>query len=101
MEKLDQMIESIEKSMQQAAGGSAPGNSNDSNSPADESVVKGATAPGNVDKKVVKEDGGWGSLPPREREAAKSELNDHYPSHYSRLIDAFSIRGAKSRPAND
>ena len=93
--KLDKMIEELEKQQQQqqqqaAAGGA--GNQNQSSNPLNDSIVKGSTAPGEVDDKGKMRGGDWGNLPPREREAAKNELEKAFPSNYNRLINEYFLK---------
>lgn len=100
--RLDEMIKKIEQQMSQSnSGGSGSnGGRNRSNNPLGESVVKGETAPGEVDPKNVRREGGWGDLPPREREAAKNEIEKAFPSNYGRLINEYFLKRARvARPA--
>ena len=89
---LDYMIEKLE---QQGGGGSCPcsgkqpGRSNKSNSPAKESQVKGATAPGDVDTRRIAQNAGWGGLPEKEQAAAKQAVDDTFPPHYKKVMDAY------------
>lgn len=102
--KLDEMIKKIEQQMSKSSGGggSAGGNSNRSSNPAGESVVKGSTAPGNVDEKDVRQRGDWGDLPPREREQAKNEIEKAFPANYSRLINEYFLKRTRTdQPAGE
>ena len=98
--ELDEIIKKIEQ--QQGGGGDGGGNSNESNNGADDSRVKGAEAPGDVDKKKFSKDGNWGNLPNKDQAKAKSDLNRNFPSHYGRAIDQYfrkqSERAAKNKP---
>jgi hypothetical protein len=102
--ELDEIIKKIEQ--QQGGGGGGGdgegGNSNESSNPANDSSVKGAEAPGNVDKKKFNKDGQWGNLPEKDQARAKSDLNRNFPTHYQRAIDQYfrkqSERAAKSKP---
>lgn len=89
--ELDEIIKKIEQ--QQGGGGGGGdgqgGNSNESNSPANDSSVKGAEAPGEVDKKKFAKDGQWGNLPAKDQAKAKSDLNRNFPSHYQHAIDQY------------
>ena len=94
--KLEKMIEELEKQQQQqqqkqAAAGNA-GNQNQSSNPLNDSIVKGSTAPGEVDDKGKMRGGDWGNLPAREREAARIELEKAFPSNYSRLINEYFLK---------
>lgn len=102
--ELDEIIKKIEQ--QQGGGGGGGdgegGNNNQSSNPANDSSVKGAEAPGNVDKKKFSKDGQWGNLPDKDQAKAKSDLNRNFPSHYGRAIDQYfrkqSERAAKRTP---
>lgn len=103
--ELDEIIKKIEQQQGGGGGGGGDGqggNSNDANSPANDSNVKGAEAPGEVDKKKFSKDGLWGNLPDKEQAKAKSDLNRNFPSHYGRAIDQYfrkqSERAAKNKP---
>ena len=78
------------------------GNNNESSNPANDSSIKGAEAPGDVDKKKFSKDGNWGNLPTKEQIKVKSDLNRNFPSHYGRAIDQYfrkqSERAAKNKP---
>lgn len=93
--KLEEMIKKLEEQQQQqqqASAGGSSGNRNQSSNPLDDSIVKGQTAPGEVDPKDVRDGGNWGDLPPREREAAKNEIEKAFPSNYSRLINEYFLK---------
>ncbi|MBC8113935.1 MAG: hypothetical protein H7062_06135 [Candidatus Saccharimonas sp.] len=102
--ELDEIIKKTEA--QQGGGGGAGdgqgGNSNESSNPANDSSIKGAEAPGDVDKKKFSKDGNWGNLPGKDQAKAKSDLNRNFPSHYGRAIDQYfrkqSERAAKNKP---
>lgn len=102
--ELDEIIKKIEQ--QQGGGGGGGdgqgGNNNESSNPANDSSIKGAEAPGDVDKKKFSKDGNWGNLPTKEQTKAKSDLNRNFPSHYGRAIDQYfrkqSERAAKNKP---
>ncbi len=88
--KLDKMIEDLEKKQQQAqqaasASGQAGDSSNPSN-PMQDSAPGGVRGPGNVDAKEIAAKGGWGDLPPKERQQALQQLGEDFPSHYRDVI---------------
>ncbi|MDQ3329168.1 MAG: hypothetical protein M3552_00720 [Planctomycetota bacterium] len=103
-EKLDALIEEIEQQMNQSSSSSGGGNAGKSqpNNPLGESVVKGSTAPGNVDPKDVRREGDWGDLPRREREQAKNEMEKAFPSNYGRLINEYFLKRTRGdRPSDE
>jgi hypothetical protein len=93
---LDELIKKIEE--QNGGGGGAGGQTNRSNSGANDSVIKGATAPGKVDPKKFKNEAEWGDLPPRARAKAKDQIARKFPAHYGDVIDEYT-RKAANRPA--
>lgn len=102
--KLDEMIKKIEQQMSQSSSsnGGGSGNQNQSSNPLGDSIVKGSTAPGDVDEKGVRRGGGWGDLPPREREQAKNEIEKAFPSNYGRLINEYFLKRTQTdRAASD
>jgi len=94
---LDELIKKIED--QQGGGGGAAGQSNRSSSPAQDSVIKGSTAPGKVDPKKFKNQGEWGDLPPKARAKAKDLIARQFPAHYRDAIDEYTKKAA-NRPAS-
>jgi len=96
IESLDELIAKLE---QQAGGGGGSGSgqsqSNQSNSPAQDSSVKGTTAPGDVDEKNLGNKDGWGKLPPKDQAKAKQILGTLFPPHYQRAIEAYNKKAAQ------
>ena len=95
---LDEIIKKIE---QQQGGGSGNGlgqnNRNQSSSPANESRIKGNTAPGNVDPKKFRNKNGWGSLPPKAQARAKNIMDRNFPAHYRQAVEQYFKKLAKRR----
>ena len=57
--------------------------------------MKGSTAPGNVDEKSFKNQGGWGNLDPKEQAKAKNRINEIYPPHYQKQNEEYFKKLAK------
>lgn len=95
----DEIIKKIEDQQGGGGGGGAGGQSNKSTAPANDSRIKGSTAPGKVDPKKFDKEGGWGDLPPRARAKAKDLIAREFPAHYRAAIEEFTRKGAK-RAAN-
>jgi hypothetical protein len=96
---LDELIKKLEA--QQGGGGGGGGqasNSNESSSPADDSVIKGSTAPGETDDKKFSKEGKWGDLPAKQQAAAKNLINRNFPSHYGDAIEKY-FKKLSGRPA--
>ena len=77
--------------------GNGPSRNNQSNSPAKDSTIKGAPAPGNADSKRLANKGGWGALPPKEQAAAKQHADENYPPHYNKIIEEYNKRMAERK----
>jgi tetratricopeptide (TPR) repeat protein len=87
---LDELIKKLEA--QQGGGGGGSGsssNSNESSNPADDSSVKGSTAPGETDKKKFSKEGQWGDMPDKQQAEAKNLINRNFPSHYRQAIETY------------
>jgi hypothetical protein len=95
---LDSIIEKIEQSSGSGGGSGAGGNTNQPGGGSQESVVKGTTAPGEVDKKDLKKQSGWGALPEAEVTKAKNLLKRDFPENYRRAIEAYFRKSAGRRP---
>jgi hypothetical protein len=87
---LDELIKKLEAQGGGGGGGSGQNNSNQSGSPANDSSVKGTTAPGLTDPKKLSKEGAWGNLPEAEQAKAKNEIYKNFPSNYRHAIDAYS-----------
>ncbi|MCA8983723.1 MAG: hypothetical protein KDA76_08175 [Planctomycetaceae bacterium] len=98
-EIIDTLDELIAKLEQQAGGGggggSSQGQGNQPSSPAQDSRVKGSTAPGEVENKELGRKDGWGDLPPKEKAQAKQILGTMFPPHYQRAIEAYNKKNAQ------
>src|SRR5262245_2067533 len=97
---LDELIKKIEEQQGGGGGGGAGGNSNRSSSPAQDSQVKGATAPGKIDPRKFKNEKEWGDLRPRARAKARYELTRKFPAQYKDVIEEFT-KNAACRPAGN
>jgi hypothetical protein len=91
IESLDEIIKKKQAQLnqQQSQSQQRENNSNQSNNPAQDSMLKGATAPGNVDKKNLKKRGTWGGLPAKQATEAESRLNREFPSNYRRAVEEY------------
>ncbi len=99
VEALDEIIKKAEQQQQNAGGGGGQGgNQNQSGGAAGDSSVKGATAPGEVDKKDIGNKAGWGSLAPKKAAEAKNVINRNFPSHYREAIEQY-FKKLANRPA--
>ena len=96
IEKLDKLIEDLEKQQQQqqskskaSASGQAP------TGPIQASQVAGGGATGDADRKRQIDGGDWGDLPPAQRAAAMAEMAKDLPPHYRAVIEEYFRRLAE------
>jgi hypothetical protein len=100
VESLNEIIKQKEQQANpQAQPGQGDNNSNRSTGPADDSGIKGATAPGNVDKKNLKKQGAWGNLQDKEIKRAKDAINRDFPSNYREAVEQY-FKKLANRPAS-
>lgn len=96
---LDELIKKLEAQGGGGGGGGGQGgNSNESSNPAQDSSVKGATAPGETDKRKFSKEGNWGDLPEKKQTEAKNLINRNYPAHYRQAIETY-FKKLSGRPA--
>jgi hypothetical protein len=87
IKSLDQMIKKLEEEMQkQMSSTLQPG------SPAQDSRIMGGKGPGEVDRKNIGSESGWGNLPPKQREEAMQQIGRDFPSHYRDAIEQYFRR---------
>lgn len=93
---LDELIEKIEQS-QGGGGGGGAGGGNQPSGPAGDSNVGGQTGPGEVDRKDVGNQNGWGALPPKEEAKAKQDIARKFPPQYIEAINKYNRKLANRR----
>ena len=89
---LDKLIEEMEKQQQQAAAAAAAAGGRGSmrpTQPAPDSVPMGGKGPGEVAKKPIGNESGWGDLPPHERQEALQQIGKDFPAHYRDMIEQY------------
>ena len=98
IEKLDKLIEEMEKKQQQQKQQQAAMRSGQApNGPIKTSQIAGGGASGEVKKKRLDEGGQWGDLPPAERAAALAEMSKDMPPHYRAVIEEYFRRLADQK----
>ena len=90
IESLDKLIKKLEDEQQQCRT-AAPTASNPAVPPSD-SRIMGGKGPGEVTKKNIGSESGWGDLPPKEREEAMQQIGRDFPSHYRDAIEQYFRR---------
>lgn len=92
IESLDKLIaKAEEKQKQQQSGGSGAGG-NQSNAPASDSQLLGGRGRGDVVKRDIGSQDGWGNLPPKQREEALQQIGRDFPPHYRDVIEQYFRR---------
>ena len=91
IESLDKLIKKIEDQQQQQQSNSSGGSLRPT-SPAQDSALMGGKGPGDVTKKNIGSESGWGDLPPKEREEALQQIGREFPSHYRDVIEQYFKR---------
>jgi hypothetical protein len=84
---LDKLIRQAEERQRKqaaaAAGGMQPGR------PAQDSRIMLGKGPGEVDKKKIGNQSGWGDIPPKQREEALQQIGREFPPHYRDLVEQY------------
>lgn len=94
--RLDELIKKLE-AQQQAAQQSQQGGKGGDGNPLPDSIIKGSTAPGEVDKRDIGNKSGWGALPPKQQTRAKNLIDRELPPHYRNAIEQY-LRKLATRP---
>ncbi len=90
IKSLDKLIKKLEDQQQQQQSAGAQ-NMRPSN-PAQESRIAEGKGPGEVTKRNIGSESGWGDLPPKEREEAMQQVGRDFPSHYRDAIEQYFRR---------
>jgi hypothetical protein len=101
---LDKIIEELEKQRQgpgsgpagDGQGGGGPAGGIRSSGPAADSNIAQGKGPGNIDRKKIGSQSGWGDLPAKEREEALQQIGKDFPSHYRDIIESYFRKIAES-----
>jgi hypothetical protein len=91
IESLDKLIKKLEEQQQQQQGGGSSDNIQSSR-PAPDSQLIGGKGPGDVERRRIGSESGWGDLPPKEREAALQQISREFPSHYREVVEQYFRR---------
>ena len=60
-----------------------------------------AAGPGEVTKKNIGSESGWGDLPPKQREEAMQQIGRDFPSHYRDAIEEYFRKLAAEESSDD
>ncbi len=104
IESLDKLIkEEEEKRQQQQQQQQSSGSSNNSrsNRPAPDSMIIGGKGRGDVTKRKIGAEDGWGDLPAKRRQEVLQQIGREFPSHYRDVIEQYFRRLAAEGMQND
>ena len=85
--RLDELIKKLEEQQQQSQ--SQSGNGQGAPQGAPDSIIKGSTAPGEVDERDIGGKAGWGALPPKQQTKARNLIDRELPPHYRNAIEQY------------
>lgn len=94
--RLDELIKKLEQQQQQQSQ-SQSGNGQGIPEGAPDSIIKGSTAPGEVDERDIGKKAGWGALPPKQQTKARNLIDRELPPHYRNAIEQY-LRKLATRP---
>jgi len=94
IESLDKLIEKAEQQQQQGAAAAGAPSGNSPMQPAQDSRIMPGRGPGEVTKKDIGDEDGWGNMSPKQREAALQQIGREFPSHYRDVIEQYFRRQA-------
>jgi hypothetical protein len=98
--KLEKMIEELEKQRQQMQQKQKQANNprgKRPNNPLDESRAADTKGAGEVDPKSLGKKDGWGNLPPKERQEVLQQIGRELPAHFRETIEEYFKRLAQDR----
>jgi hypothetical protein len=87
IKSLDKLIKEMEDRQQSSGGGAASGIR--STQPAPDSVLAAGKGRGEVTKRNIGNESGWGNLPPKQREEAMQQIGRDFPAHYRDVIEQY------------
>ena len=95
--RLDELIKKLEQQQQQSQSQSGNGQGVPEGAP--DSIIKGSTAPGEIDERDIGKKAGWGALPPKQQTKARNLIDRELPPHYRNAIEQY-LRKLATRPEN-
>jgi hypothetical protein len=87
IESLDKLIKQLEDQQQESQ--SAGASNLQPSRPAQDSQIMAGKGKGEVERKRIGSQSGWGNLPPRDREEALQQIGRDFPSHYRDVIEQY------------
>ncbi len=102
IESLDKLIKKLEEQQQQQQQQASSGSNNQQSSkPAPDSHIMVGKSPGEVAKKNIGNQDGWGNLPPKQREEAMQQIGREFPSHYRDAVEQYFRKLATEKEIKD
>lgn len=100
---LDKLINQMEQQQQAAAAAAAGGRGSQPMpiQPLPDSMPMGGKGEGKVADKPIDKKGGWGDLPPRERQEAMQQISKEFPAHYRDMIEQYFRKLAAEGDSSD
>jgi hypothetical protein len=96
IESLDKLIKKLEDQQQQqdqgGGGGGGGSGQGGEGAPMDDSRIAGGKGAGDVQKRDIGAEDGWGNLPPHDREQALQQIGREFPPHYREAIEQYFKR---------
>ncbi|WP_390620636.1 hypothetical protein [Neorhodopirellula pilleata] len=93
IDKLTKLIDKIEEQQQQQQQQQSNGQGGNPRGgeakPMEDSRIAGASGEGDADRKTLDDKGGWGNLPPAERQESLQQISRDLPTHYREAIEAY------------
>ena len=86
--RLDELIKKLEQQQQQQSQ-SQSGSGQGVPEAAPDSIIKGSTAPGEVDERDIGKKAGWGALPTKQQTKARNLIDRELPPHYRNAIEQY------------
>jgi hypothetical protein len=89
IKSLDKLIKEMEDRQQKQQQSMAAGSTLRPSSPAKDSMPMGGKGRGEVTRKDIGNQSGWGNLPPKQREEAMQQIGREFPAHYRDVIEQY------------
>ena len=86
---LDKIIKKLEDQQGQGGGDGGMPNGIKSSSPAQDSRIAEGKGPGEVARRNIGAESGWGNISPKQREEAVQQIGRDYPAHYREIIEQY------------
>ncbi len=89
IKSLDKLIKDREAQQQQQQQQASQGGNMQPQSPAPDSTPMAGKGKGEVTRRNLGNQAGWGNLPPKQREEAMQQIGREFPSHYRDVVEQY------------